>query len=462
MNTLLDDLREEIKKKQVLIVVGTGVSINATNNHPVASWTGLLRNGVTRCKALLSDLPADWETRLQSESESGDMDDLLSAAEKISSKLQRLGSGEYTRWLRETIGSLSANNRRLIDTITAFDLPILTTNYDTLIEQVTGLPAVSWKDKGRVERVFRGDEKGIIHLHGIWNEPESVILGIRSYETILGHEFIQTILRASLLRNSLLFIGFGAGLRDPNFQALREWIERVLSDSQYRHYRLVCDQEIQAIRKEHGKDRIFPLAFGREHTDLVPFLEQLHPSVPFPNNRIVTLNEQVASIDSRLADLESKRNSLPVREYLTELFQIVADLRGIGYKRSAWDLVRAPFREHASELELRERVKIGLDIAELTLENNFAQDAMYVLEQLESDTQTLSPDDYDSLKVRFWDLQSKGYRDLGAYLQAVESIKQALALAKEQDVQERLTAELAEIHLLHGEIDEAFALSLRR
>ena len=48
---LIDDLRAEIAKGHVLVVVGAGVSIGATRGNPLASWQGLLENGVERCVA---------------------------------------------------------------------------------------------------------------------------------------------------------------------------------------------------------------------------------------------------------------------------------------------------------------------------------------------------------------------------------------------------------------------------
>jgi len=48
--TLIQKLKEDITKGRVVIIAGTGVSIAACGNqlienHPVASWPGLLQNG---------------------------------------------------------------------------------------------------------------------------------------------------------------------------------------------------------------------------------------------------------------------------------------------------------------------------------------------------------------------------------------------------------------------------------
>jgi len=84
---LLEDLRQQIAATQVVVIVGTGVSRSTTNNHPCASWQGLLHDGVDRCKQLVHGLPDGWDRRAHEEIDSGDLGELLSAAEKISGKL---------------------------------------------------------------------------------------------------------------------------------------------------------------------------------------------------------------------------------------------------------------------------------------------------------------------------------------------------------------------------------------
>jgi len=156
--TLPNDLRSCIASKEALVVVGAGVSIASAGETDVASWTGLLRNGVARCAEVCGDLPAGWSERVLAEIESGDMDDLLSAAEKVSRKLGAPDSGEYSRWLRETAGSLRVRNPDLIRALSRLEVPLATTNYDALLEQVTGRSAITWRDAARFERFIRGDE----------------------------------------------------------------------------------------------------------------------------------------------------------------------------------------------------------------------------------------------------------------------------------------------------------------
>ncbi len=274
-NILINDLSAQIIARRIVVVVGAGISAAATKGVPAATWLGLLREGVTRCEAVVTNLPPGWGDRVRMEIASGDIDDLLSAAEKIATKLANQG-GEYSRWLRETVGALRVQDSRLIKALAGLGVPLLTTNYDSLIEDVTGWPAVTWRQSSAVEYLIRGDEQGVLHLHGHWQDPQSVVLGIRSYSQILGDTHAQAILQALRATRSLLFIGFGAGLTDPNFSALLRWARDAFSMSEYRHYRLVRSSEVAAVQADYEpSDRIFVLPYGDNYEDLPPFLERL-------------------------------------------------------------------------------------------------------------------------------------------------------------------------------------------
>src|SRR5271166_4968358 len=102
---LKNDLRAQIERGQVVAIVGAGVSIGATNGNPLASWTGLLEDGVNRCcEVALPRSRTDWKEIALREVHSNDLDDLLSVATKVETELGAPDGGEYGRWLRETVG----------------------------------------------------------------------------------------------------------------------------------------------------------------------------------------------------------------------------------------------------------------------------------------------------------------------------------------------------------------------
>ena len=66
---LVEELRREIADGRVTCIVGAGVSIAASfdpDRKPnVASWVGLLEDGIARCVAVAAGLPAWWPDRMR-------------------------------------------------------------------------------------------------------------------------------------------------------------------------------------------------------------------------------------------------------------------------------------------------------------------------------------------------------------------------------------------------------------
>ena len=281
---LLDDLRQELARGRVIVLVGAGVSVGATEGASVASWTGLLGDGVARCEQLaLRPLPAGWGDWTRQQVHSGDVGDMILAAEAITDRLGGRDHGEYSRWIRETVGQLNASHREVLEALRDLGGILATTNYDGLLEAATGLPAVTWQDRARAQAVLRGNEQAILHLHGFWQEPTSVVLGARSYHELVGDEHAQLMQQAMVAVGTLVFVGFGAGLADPNFAALRAWMSRLFKGGESRHFRLAKDDEVAALRAEHGQDeRVMVLGYGPDHADLAPYLRRLTPQPPAP------------------------------------------------------------------------------------------------------------------------------------------------------------------------------------
>ena len=201
---------------------------------------------------------------------------MISAAELVTEKLGGPEDGEYATWLRDCFEGLRCRERGLIEALVDLGAPIATTNYDNLLEEVTGLRPVTWKHPGAIQRVLQKDEPRIIHLHGHWEEPESVVLGTRSYERVKEASAAQAIQQAVTVFNKLVFVGCGDGLEDPNFEALRAFL-RTFRASESRHYRLCREDEAERLRQDHEGEPIRVLPYGEGYGDLLPFLRGLRP-----------------------------------------------------------------------------------------------------------------------------------------------------------------------------------------
>ena len=271
------DLQQAILAGQVIVVAGAGVSIGATRSR-LASWRGLLESGILWCESVVPGLSVKWGNRLRSDLEDGDLDDLISVAERVASKLGAPAGGEYQRWLRDTVGSLEASDTEVIRILDSLNVPLFTTNYDELLEQVTGRRCITWRQTSEVERVIRGDSNSVVHLHGCWRDPTSVILGTKSYESILGNDHAQTMMHALRATRTFLFVGCGQGLEDPNFGAFLRWSRKVFATSEYRHYLLAAGSpsEIASLQAKHPpEEHLHVLSYGSDHRELGPFLSSV-------------------------------------------------------------------------------------------------------------------------------------------------------------------------------------------
>jgi hypothetical protein len=275
-------LTESVRNKSAVLVVGAGVSIAATNNASTASWKGLLRHGVQHCQdfgkpPLQSEMVDNFCTIL----DSNDTDSWLSVATLIERKLKYPDNREWAKWLSETVGALRTRNCNILEALLSLNIPIVTTNYDSLFEDATltrSLQPLTWTTPYFDHLFFAHPEKYIFHLHGHHGFPDSVVLGLASYTKIVGHDFTQMFTKLLSLRQGLIFVGYGAGFDDPNFSQLLTFVEQ--QGSSHRHYILVRDSELVNYDKYNN---IYAVAYGTDHTDLPIFLRTL----PFGRERYV-------------------------------------------------------------------------------------------------------------------------------------------------------------------------------
>jgi hypothetical protein len=316
---LLDDLREDLAKGHVLLVVGTGVSIQASGNHPCANWRGLILDGIDHCAQtnLLTEAAA---ALLRDQLDVRDVKKMVEVAQTISAILGAPG-GEFRRWLRESVGRLPLSNGDIIETIHALGTPIATTNYDDLLTRGRSIEPVPWTDVASAHEIIRGDREDILHFHGYYEHPDSVILGTRSYDKLLASRGAQAIQQALVAKSTLLFIGCGDGLTDPNFASLLEWSAATFGSSLYRHYCLCRNSEQDELQKRYPPNkRLFYVAYGDHYDDLAPFLrKELVPAgksrkpamanLPNPGHCIGRVKEVDEAVSSLLA---YKPQALPI------------------------------------------------------------------------------------------------------------------------------------------------------
>lgn len=275
----LQKIVDSAHQGQLIVVVGTGVSIGLTNGA-IPSWNSLIESGFRYAlkKGRITETQlTTWSGQLAS----SDMDDLLTAAEFIGRKLGAPDDQLYARWMEEVFGSVQPSNSGLssaINAIVSQGIPICTLNYDPLLEIVTGLPAIQISDTQKVMSWMRRENPAILHLHGSWDLPSSCILGIRDYETTQVNEVRDFFQRNLAAFNHLLFIGCGDTLADPNFSALINWLRTKLKALTPQHIALTREDDVSRRNIDPTwSGFVEPVSFGKEHSDLANFLLKYFP-----------------------------------------------------------------------------------------------------------------------------------------------------------------------------------------
>jgi hypothetical protein len=173
MDNALDELRAAMDSKTRLTpFVGTGLSL-AISGQPQASWRGLLLDGVEVCRQRVSPLPRGWVERMKDELDSADVFSYLAVADQIARRLRAIEDGKvFDSWIKTTVGNLKPGGRgeQIIKAVRRLGEVIVTTNYDTLIEDLSPRwTSYTWSDPGYgpADR----EEHVVLHLHGVATKP---------------------------------------------------------------------------------------------------------------------------------------------------------------------------------------------------------------------------------------------------------------------------------------------------
>ncbi len=276
---VLEKLKKSISSGDLIVIIGSGVSIGLTNNsRPALSWKGLIEDGLQHCvyKGKATQPQSDiWKGLLNSD----DIDDMLGAAEFIGRKLGAPNGDLYARWLEAKFEDNSNQNTELenaISQIKQSGTPICTLNYDSLLEKITALPEIHLGDLRKSSEWMRRETSGIFHLHGHWTNPRSCVLGIRDYADTVTNEVRGLIQKHLSAFSQLLFIGCGDTFNDPNFSALIAWLKSNMQSTTPQHYALVTDSQYlirHADESWHGF--VEPLSYGASHSELPSFVSSL-------------------------------------------------------------------------------------------------------------------------------------------------------------------------------------------
>jgi SIR2-like domain len=275
-------LREAMHNKKLIPFVGAGVSQSAAG---VPSWP-------TLATQMHEFVAREKKKNTAAKPKIDEMGDLINAeklidAFDIGQDLLGYQSGtdgwnapKYRHFLEDQFGEPEVRNpsilRALVELRTRL---IVTTNYDRLIEKYAAptWESSTWLEPSKALSAIRRGE-GVIHLHGRFDTPRSLVLSRKDYVTLTqtNEELLNHLASALFFSGVLLFIGTSLeGLQDPHLETILESFGKLSHGQpleQSPHYYLA-----KGLPPSHERARLRSLgieyiSYGDNYTDLEPFL----------------------------------------------------------------------------------------------------------------------------------------------------------------------------------------------
>ncbi|HZP98169.1 MAG TPA: SIR2 family protein, partial [Reyranella sp.] len=270
----------------VVVVVGAGVAVNATGKRH-ASWLGLLKHGVQHLVAtnrFTATYASELETSLNAAFSPFQLGSALNHADTVERVLRTPNDGAFADWLETAFADFkcrpddasTAQLDALRDLHEAGAL-LLTTNYDGLLHNATGAPVVTWEEHADFHRVMTRQKPGILHIHGHWLRPSSVVLGRSSYGRVVADTDFQQLLQTLWLENSWVYVGCGDGLDDPNLGRLLRW-SKAWDKSAFPHFFFAREDKAKEINNRASKPSNLVAVGYSSHDQLAPALRSVCPA----------------------------------------------------------------------------------------------------------------------------------------------------------------------------------------
>ncbi|MFI9531045.1 DEAD/DEAH box helicase [Micromonospora rosaria] len=274
--TWKQDLVERARAGKVVLVCGAGLSVAISGNTQTATWPGLIDSGLD----YLGGLRPEWGNAVGSlrgliEADPS-VDSYITAAEWINRVFKGQARGEFLDWIRRTIGSLRPIDRGF-ESVLRQPVPVLTTNYDQLLEGVSSRLGMTWTEIDQRDRFHENPADYVFHLHGRHELPDSIVLSGSDYQRLSSDQTTTEVLQAFAASHTFMFLGYGAGLADPNFTGFLQWYEQRYGGTGRRAYVLVRAVDLPVDRLQ-GKLAYLP--YGATYKDLPGFLDELFGASP--------------------------------------------------------------------------------------------------------------------------------------------------------------------------------------
>lgn len=215
VNILVEDILEYKKKKKLAFFVGAGVS--AVSNYP--SWYDLVKD-------MADELNYKYELDAKGKA-------IFSSEEYLRIPQIYYDNKSETEYFEKINGAFSSDCKpnEVHDLIMQLNpYHILTTNYDTLLEQAANKYGINYSVINHDEKIsVTPTKRYILKVHGDFENNKFVLKEQDYLDYEKDYVLIDTVMKTIIATNLIVFIGYG--LNDYNIKLILNWVKQVQGDT---------------------------------------------------------------------------------------------------------------------------------------------------------------------------------------------------------------------------------------
>lgn len=300
-------------------VIGAGVSYAAAN---LPGWKAAIENGLYYAEMHRLD-----STRIHTAREQLDGGNLIESADIMKAILGAPGH-PFSNWLKDLFGGPVIRSPDLLDSIEDLCTPILlTTNYDKLLSARSRLrtrEVFDWSEYEEVRGALSNDPRFILHLHGIWNKPETIVLSKEDYANLANELGYKELLKKLWSDYHFLFIGCSRdGVMDEDFSTVFGFLNEWFPGHTHQHFILLNERDIEA--EAHlpllRQCNVSPISYGHDYAKLAEFINFLNPNRERARRETEELKKEIEARVGRLklSDAKYSGNDAETRQLIREV-----------------------------------------------------------------------------------------------------------------------------------------------
>lgn len=260
-------LKDALTSQSIVYVFGAGISSSLTGRS--YGWWTWIDDGIYHMKD--SSLAETLESSIKSDDSTENLIDVVGKVIK-----RTKADGTYDEWMHGGFESAKIKNDELVKTLRILNLPqdiFITTNYDLLLEEATGMDTYTKDDAGLIfQMIEHGICSSVVHIHGAYSSKkhiDNIVATKEQYDQLYsdeGAQFIQNLLGT----RTLVFVGCGQTTEDKNIaHFIRFACDHLNLDIPY--FYLKREKDVAPNLPDH----FHIIDYGKEYDDLAGFLKEM-------------------------------------------------------------------------------------------------------------------------------------------------------------------------------------------